>query len=363
MPAVAGLPANICAASAWPSPDGTCSVPLAVFMDGQLSPGDRRNTRSAPRDNRGRTGFGLLTDALPGDADAGGSFPTASRHHGDQSQQPLQLNLGSLRSAMSLTLHTHHASRIWHGRAPPRAARDRRPERLHRVNEQDEARRRAGRPVLGLGCCASRTSSTRPRPRCRRCASRWIQALADVPPALTLGENLNVQPVKLPLFVNAQLGFGRLSAGRLRRPGAQTDPRPPHRADRPQHAWNAGSTTARTRCAACSRWPAVPLLGATRDDFASKNAVARAALEKFGELPQDVLEGTRRSRFAPPIARRAGNSPAPDAAPVAGAADADGRRSRTAGRRGDDEHRLPSSQPRFQALEQADFQRLEHAPT
>ena len=32
--------------------------------------------------------------------------------------EPRQLNLGSLRSAMSLTLHTHHASRIWHGRAP-----------------------------------------------------------------------------------------------------------------------------------------------------------------------------------------------------------------------------------------------------
>jgi hypothetical protein len=32
-------------------------------------------------------------------------------------------------------------------------------------------------------------------------------ALADVPPALSLGENMNVQPVKLPLFVNAQLGF------------------------------------------------------------------------------------------------------------------------------------------------------------
>jgi integrating conjugative element protein (TIGR03761 family) len=31
--------------------------------------------------------------------------------------ESLQLNLGSLRSAMSLTLHTHHASRIWHGRA------------------------------------------------------------------------------------------------------------------------------------------------------------------------------------------------------------------------------------------------------
>src|SRR5215469_3830097 len=30
----------------------------------------------------------------------------------------LRMNLGALRSAMQLTLHTHHASRIWHGRAP-----------------------------------------------------------------------------------------------------------------------------------------------------------------------------------------------------------------------------------------------------
>ena len=57
--------------------------------------------------------------------------------------------------------------------------------------------------------------------------------------------------------------------------------------------------------------------GTTRDDFASKNAAARAALEKFGELPPDVLEGTRRSRFAPPIAWRGTR---PDA-PVADALD------------------------------------------
>jgi integrating conjugative element protein (TIGR03761 family) len=44
--------------------------------------------------------------------------------------------------------------------------------------------------------------------------------------------------------------------------------------------------------------------GTTRDDFAAKNAAARTALEKYGELPQDVLEGVRRSRFAPPIIRR-----------------------------------------------------------
>ncbi|WP_231200342.1 AcaB family transcriptional regulator, partial [Escherichia coli] len=44
--------------------------------------------------------------------------------------------------------------------------------------------------------------------------------------------------------------------------------------------------------------------GCRRGDFAAKNAAARAALEKYGDLPQDVLEGTRRSRFAPPPVRR-----------------------------------------------------------
>lgn len=48
--------------------------------------------------------------------------------------------------------------------------------------------------------------------------------------------------------------------------------------------------------------------GATRDDFAANNARAREALESFGELPQDVLEGSRRSEFAPPIMRPRGTS-------------------------------------------------------
>jgi hypothetical protein len=56
--------------------------------------------------------------------------------------------------------------------------------------------------------------------------------------------------------------------------------------------------------------------GCIRDDFAANNAVARAAIEKFGELPQDVLEGTRRSRYAPPIIRR--SALAASLAPAAG---------------------------------------------
>jgi hypothetical protein len=46
----------------------------------------------------------LLTDGLPGDTDAGDSFPYRVV---SMANEPLQLNLGSLRSAMSLTLHAH----------------------------------------------------------------------------------------------------------------------------------------------------------------------------------------------------------------------------------------------------------------
>ena len=62
--------------------------------------------------------------------------------------------------------------------------------------------------------------------------------------------------------------------------------------------------------------------GTTRDDFAAKNAAARAALEKFGELPQDVLEGTRRSRFAPIARRGLQQRSAPETEPPASEPDA-----------------------------------------
>lgn len=39
--------------------------------------------------------------------------------------------------------------------------------------------------------------------------------------------------------------------------------------------------------------------GATRDDFAANNARARAALEKLGQLPDDILQGLRRPKLGP----------------------------------------------------------------
>jgi integrating conjugative element protein (TIGR03761 family) len=122
--------------------------------------------------------------------------------------EPLQLNLGSLRSAMSLKLHTHHASRIWHGRAPTEG----RPgiiglngfigamNKMKRGAEQDD-------PYSDWWMLRIEDKLADTKTRLQTLREQVDQALADVPPALSLGENMNVQPVKLPLFVNAQLGF------------------------------------------------------------------------------------------------------------------------------------------------------------
>ena len=242
----------------------------------------------------------------------------------NESQQPLQLNLGSLRSAMSLTLHTHHASRIWHGRTPTEG----RPgiiglngyisvmNKMKRGAEQDD-------PYSDFWMLRIEDKLTQTKASLQALREQVDQALADVPPALTLGENMNVQPVKLPLFVNAQLGFMAVYLLADYDDLARKLILAHHTAliDRSTlERWlNDGAHALRSPFSLAQQYR---YSGATRDDFASKNAVARAALEKFGELPQDVLEGTRRSRFAPPIARRAGKQgAAPDAAPSAGAAD------------------------------------------
>jgi integrating conjugative element protein (TIGR03761 family) len=94
----------------------------------------------------------------------------------NESQQPLQLNLGSLRSAMSLTLHTHHASRIWHGRAPAEG----RPgiiglngyisvmNKMKRGAEQDD-------PYSDWWMLRIEDKLTQTKASCRRCANRWIR--------------------------------------------------------------------------------------------------------------------------------------------------------------------------------------------
>ncbi|MBO9831198.1 PFL_4669 family integrating conjugative element protein [Xanthomonas phaseoli] len=224
----------------------------------------------------------------------------------DPNPPALQLNLGSLRSAMSLTLHTHHASRIWHGRAPA----DGRPgivglngyiavmNKMKRGAEQDD-------PYSDWWMLRIEEKLSQVDTTLRQLREQVDRALTDVPTALSLGDNLNVQPIRLPLFVNAQLGFMAVYLLADYDELARKLILAHHTAliDRSTlERWlNDGAHALRSLFSLAQQYR---YSGCTRDDFAARNAAARAALEKFGELPQDVLEGTRRSRYAPPVVRR-----------------------------------------------------------
>ncbi|RUT42293.1 TIGR03761 family integrating conjugative element protein [Pseudomonas sp. PAMC 29040] len=228
-------------------------------------------------------------------------------------ESSLQLNLGSLRSAMSLMLHTHHASRIWHGRTPSEG----KPgivglngfvaimTKLKRGAEQDD-------PYSDWWMLRIEEKLSTTKEQLQALREQVDQALADVPAALSLGENLNVQPVKLPLFVASQLGFMAVYLLADYDDLARRLILAHHTAliDRSTlERWlNEGAHALRSLFSLAQQYR---YSGTQRDDFAANNAAARAALEIYGELPQDVLEGTRRSRFAPPLLRR----PPPTSAP------------------------------------------------
>lgn len=225
-------------------------------------------------------------------------------------EKSLRLNLGSLRSAMALTLHTHHASRIWHGRARS----DGKPgiiglngfigitNKIKRGSEQDD-------PYSDWWMLRIEEKLEDTKNTLETLRDQVEQALSDVPPALTLGDNLNVQPVKLPLFVNAQLGFLAVYLLADYDELARKLILAHHTAliDRSTlERWlNEGAHALRSLFSLAQQYR---YSGCTRDDFAAKNAAARAALEKLGELPTEVLEGTRRSRFAPPINKRSASA-------------------------------------------------------
>ncbi|WP_437610074.1 PFL_4669 family integrating conjugative element protein [Erwinia sp. V71] len=220
--------------------------------------------------------------------------------------ESLQLNLGSLRSAMSLTLHTHHASRIWHGRTPSEG----KPgiiglngfvaimNKLKRGAEQDD-------PYSDWWMLRIEDKLSTTKEQLQTLREQVDQALADIPQALSLGENLNVQPVKLPLFVSSQLGFMAVYLLADYDDLARRLILAHHTAliDRSTlERWlGEGAHSLRSLFSLAQQYR---YSGTKRDDFAANNAAARAAVEKYGELPQDVLEGERRSRFAPPLIRR-----------------------------------------------------------
>ncbi|KPB80621.1 Uncharacterized protein AC505_2108 [Pseudomonas syringae pv. maculicola] len=132
------------------------------------------------------------------------------------------------------------------------------------------------------------------------------EVMAALPAMLSIGENLSVQPVTLPLYLSTPLAFKAvylltaydelvrriLLAGHV----GLID-------NNAKGQWlDEGAAILRRLFGLSQRYK---YSGASRGDFAAKNARAEQAREMyatFGEIPQDILEGTLRSKFAPAMA-------------------------------------------------------------
>jgi len=218
----------------------------------------------------------------------------------------VRLNLGALRSAMHLTLHTHHASRIWRGRARTDdkagiaglSAFLSIMSKMKRGAEQDD-------PYSDWWMIRIEQRLDDAKQRLHALREQIEGVLTNIPSALSISENLNVQPISIPVFTDSQLGFLAIYLLADFDTLARRLLLAHHTAliDRPtlERLLDEGAHNLRSAFTLAQQYK---FTGTSRDDYAANNAVARAAREKFGSIPEEVLQGTLRSRFAPPITRR-----------------------------------------------------------
>ena len=219
-----------------------------------------------------------------------------------------RLNIGSLRSDVNLTLHTHHAARIWMGRPKSDAKAGiiglsgfcSILNRISRGAQQDD-------PYSDWWMINLEEKISESKSSLKGIEDRLDSTMATLPPAITISNNLSIQPVSLPLYISNPLGFQAVyllthydeivrrillaqHVGLIGR--------------RDMEMWiDEGAAVLRRLFGLAQLYK---YSGAARDDFAANNAKAEAArkmYDRYGEIPQDILEGTRRSNFAPPIIR------------------------------------------------------------
>lgn len=216
-----------------------------------------------------------------------------------------QLNLGSLRSSITLTLHTHHAARIWQGRT----ARD----GVHSImgmagyiSVTNLIKQTAAQddPYADWAIVQLEEKLMQAKAGMLELTQQLDRIRQDLPTQIDMGDNLNIHPVTLPLYIGSQLGFLAVYLltdydTLVRRTLLAHHTALIGRVD--LEAWiDDGAHLLRSLFGLAQRFRHA---GVTREDMAANNARAQEAIDKFGLPPQDILEGLRRSQFAPPIIR------------------------------------------------------------
>lgn len=215
--------------------------------------------------------------------------------------------VGQLRSRIEMTLHTYPAVLAWHGRGVESG----KPQvvglkqflflagRIHQAAAKDD-------PYADSWLLMLEQKVDETRQVLHQLDERVNAILENIPEGLDVSRNISQQPFVTPVFTGGQMGWQAVML-LMKYDGIVRDVLLAHHIgllgnkQRASIIRDQGGHAMRSLCYAPVRFPG--LSGASRDDFAANNAKARAARKKFGELPQGILTGARRSQFAPPVRR------------------------------------------------------------
>ena len=211
---------------------------------------------------------------------------------------------GALRSQIEMELHTNHAGRIWSGRGiesgkPPIIGM----KQFLQIAGQIRQNAAKDDPYADhwLIILDDKIHSTAERFSAQE--KRLEQLFSALPGELHVQENLNQTPILIPVYTGGQHGYLAIQLlirfDRLVRQALLAHHVALLGRIQTEAVIQEVGTAMRSLCACLRQYGGYS--GTTRDDYAANNARAREAIEKFGELPIDVLRGDRRSNFAPAL--------------------------------------------------------------
>ena len=224
-----------------------------------------------------------------------------------------QITSGPLRSAITIELHTHLATRLWQGRqATPE-------EQIYGI---------IGMPRFLNIMNMLRLDATTDNPYADmltlllderlHAARQEMDSLIDslksifklLPETMTIENCLSIQPARFPVFSSSPLGFIAIylltDFDKLMRNLMLAHHMALVNRVELNDLRQRGGNLIRSIFVLAQRYRRIPV---TRQDIREGNARASAAQEQAGPVPDDILDGTRRSAYAPALRHLASEEP------------------------------------------------------
>lgn len=223
----------------------------------------------------------------------------------DESEQQFSLTSGPLRSSIIIELHTHHATQAWVGRLPNRD------ENIYgiigiprfitimNVIRLDIL---ADNPYADMWMLLLEERLQAAREGMNALIDSMQSVFDNVPEMMTVEGSASIKPARFPVFASTQLGFIAVYLltdfdSLMRKALLAHHMALLTRAEMNELRQKAGNFL-RSILVQAQKYRRIAV---TRQDIREGNARAVAAVEQAGLVPEDILDGSRRAVYAPPL--------------------------------------------------------------